>query len=95
MNIYHCYEYFSTCVDIQQRISGNETLINRFLELAEYLYKELSSKENFELVFDDEVNVGEWNIFLYSDLYILTSTSHMLSYIPNVTLYFFISSLFN
>ncbi|XP_009473820.1 PREDICTED: LOW QUALITY PROTEIN: glutamate decarboxylase 1-like [Nipponia nippon] len=42
-----------------------ETLINRFLELAEYLYKELSSRENFGLVFDDEpehTNVCFWYI---------------------------------
>ncbi|EMP29255.1 Glutamate decarboxylase 1 [Chelonia mydas] len=44
---------------------GFEILINKFLELAEYLYKELNSRENFELVFDAEpelTNVCFWYI---------------------------------
>ncbi|KAL7984570.1 hypothetical protein Chor_003140 [Crotalus horridus] len=34
---------------------GFEILINKFLELAEYLYKELKRRNNYELVFDAEV----------------------------------------
>uniref|UniRef100_A0A670ICG0 Glutamate decarboxylase 1 n=1 Tax=Podarcis muralis TaxID=64176 RepID=A0A670ICG0_PODMU len=44
---------------------GFETLINRFLELAEYLYKELKTRKNYELVFDAEpelTNVCFWYI---------------------------------
>uniref|UniRef100_A0A8C8SVC3 Glutamate decarboxylase 1 n=1 Tax=Pelusios castaneus TaxID=367368 RepID=A0A8C8SVC3_9SAUR len=44
---------------------GFEILINKSLELAEYLYKELNSRENFELVFDGEpelTNVCFWYI---------------------------------
>uniref|UniRef100_A0A8D0GMB7 Glutamate decarboxylase 1 n=1 Tax=Sphenodon punctatus TaxID=8508 RepID=A0A8D0GMB7_SPHPU len=44
---------------------GFEILINKFLELAEYLYKELKARDNFELVFDGEpelTNVCFWYI---------------------------------
>ncbi|XP_070603228.1 glutamate decarboxylase 1-like isoform X4 [Erythrolamprus reginae] len=44
---------------------GFEILINRFLELAEYLYKELKRRHNYELVFDAEPefsNVCFWYI---------------------------------
>ncbi|XP_074841570.1 glutamate decarboxylase 1-like [Carettochelys insculpta] len=44
---------------------GFEILVNKSLELAEYLYKELNSRENFELVFDAEpelTNVCFWFI---------------------------------
>ncbi|XP_053873569.1 glutamate decarboxylase 1-like [Malaclemys terrapin pileata] len=44
---------------------GFEILINKSLELAEYLYRELNSRENFELVFDAEpelTNVCFWYI---------------------------------
>ncbi|KAL8182624.1 UNVERIFIED_CONTAM: hypothetical protein K2H54_058841 [Gekko kuhli] len=34
---------------------GFEILINRFLELAEYLYMELKTRKNYELVFDAEI----------------------------------------
>ncbi|KAG8133218.1 hypothetical protein E2320_011029, partial [Naja naja] len=34
---------------------GFEILINKFLELAQYLYKELKTRNNYELVFDAEV----------------------------------------
>lgn len=79
MNNYHCHDQFSKFVDVQQGTSGFETLTNRFLELAEYLYKELSSRENFGLVCDDDVTMDEWNIFLISALYLLSFVSHILS----------------
>ncbi|KAM6456851.1 glutamate decarboxylase 1-like isoform 1-T1 [Liasis olivaceus] len=44
---------------------GFEILINKFLELAEYLYKELKTRNNYELVFDAEPelsNVCFWYI---------------------------------
>ncbi|XP_029139086.1 glutamate decarboxylase 1, partial [Protobothrops mucrosquamatus] len=44
---------------------GFEILINKFLELAEYLYKELKRRNNYELVFDAEPefsNVCFWYI---------------------------------
>ncbi|XP_074058140.1 glutamate decarboxylase 1-like [Macrotis lagotis] len=46
-------------------ISGFEVQINTFMELADYLYKILKKKENFELVFDAEpelTNVCFWYI---------------------------------
>uniref|UniRef100_A0A4X2M0S4 Glutamate decarboxylase 1 n=2 Tax=Vombatus ursinus TaxID=29139 RepID=A0A4X2M0S4_VOMUR len=45
--------------------SGFEVQINTFMELADYLYKILKKKENFELVFDGEpelTNVCFWYI---------------------------------
>uniref|UniRef100_A0A8B9SBZ8 Glutamate decarboxylase n=1 Tax=Apteryx owenii TaxID=8824 RepID=A0A8B9SBZ8_APTOW len=51
--------------------SGFETLINRFLELAEHLYKQLNSTENFELVFDEKVSMAvlcKSNIVLFTCL---------------------------
>ncbi|XP_060100269.1 glutamate decarboxylase 1-like isoform X1 [Heteronotia binoei] len=44
---------------------GFEILINKFLELAEYLYKELKTRKNYELVFDAEpelTNVCFWYV---------------------------------
>ncbi|XP_019345864.2 glutamate decarboxylase 1 isoform X1 [Alligator mississippiensis] len=44
---------------------GFDILISKFLELADYLYKELKARENFELVFDAEpefTNVCFWYI---------------------------------
>lgn len=79
MNIYHGYDYFSKGVDVQQRTLSFEALTNRFLELAEYFYKELNSREKIELVFDHEVSMDERNICLTSGLYIFPSASHILS----------------
>ncbi|XP_048363734.1 glutamate decarboxylase 1-like [Sphaerodactylus townsendi] len=44
---------------------GFEILINKYLELAEYLYKELKARKNYELVFDaapELTNVCFWYI---------------------------------
>uniref|UniRef100_A0A803TPM3 Glutamate decarboxylase 1 n=1 Tax=Anolis carolinensis TaxID=28377 RepID=A0A803TPM3_ANOCA len=42
---------------------GFEILINRFLELTEYLYKQLKKRKHYELVFDPELtNVCFWYI---------------------------------
>ncbi|XP_053106543.1 glutamate decarboxylase 1-like isoform X2 [Hemicordylus capensis] len=37
---------------------GFEILINRLVDLAEYLYKELKTRKNYELVFDAEIPKG-------------------------------------